>query len=198
VLRRKDGICRFVAYIARIALCPFYRIQVEGEDRLPSTKAFVLLPKHQRWQDIPLIALAAPRPLYYIAKYELFTNRWIGGFLESLGGIPLNREQPMRSRTSIRAITTFLNRGDGVVLFPEGTYYEDRMGPGKSGMLRVLVSRMSFPLIPAGVRYQKGRFRTVVRIAFGHAIHPAKTLSPDRVLSQVMEAIALLSDLEKV
>ncbi len=197
MLQRKDGMCRFVTAFARIALSPFYRIDIEGRERLPRKNAFILLPKHQRWQDIPIIALATPRPLYYIAKYELFSNRLTGWFLESLGGIPLNRAQPIKSRSSIRAMMAFLKGGEGVVIFPEGTYYDNRMGPGKSGMLRLIISRTSFPLIPAGVHYQKGHFRTAVCVSFGAPIYPDKSVPTDSVLDTVMQEIAALSGLEE-
>lgn len=187
--------CRFVAAFTRIALCPFYHIEIEGRERLPRENAFVLLPKHQCWQDIPLIALATPRPLYYIAKYELFRNRLAGWFLESLGGIPLNREEPMKSRASIRAMMGFLKNGEGVVIFPEGTYYKNRMGPGKSGMLRLIISRLAFPLIPAGVHYRRQYPRTAVRICFGDPIYPDESIPTSRVLSRVMKEIAALSGL---
>jgi len=196
VLQRKDPMCRFVAGFARIALYPFYRIEIEGRERLPQEDAFILLPKHQRWQDIPIIALATPRPLYYIAKYELFTNSLAGWFLESLGGIPLNREQPMKSRGSIKAMMEFLKGGEGVVIFPEGTYYENTMGPGKSGMLRLIISRMSFPLIPAGVHYKRLHSTTAVRVSFGDPIYPNKNMPPESVLSLVMQKIAVLSGLD--
>jgi 1-acyl-sn-glycerol-3-phosphate acyltransferase len=185
--------CRFVTAFARIAISPLYHIEVEGQERLPRKDAFILLPKHQRWQDIPVIALATPRPLYYVAKYELFNNRLAGWFLESLGGIPLNREQPMKSRRSIRAMIQFLSGGQGIVIFPEGTYYENRMGPGKSGMLRLIISRKSFPLIPAGVRYKKNYIRTSVRVCFGDPIYPDGKAPPGAILSAVMKEIAVLS-----
>lgn len=195
MLRRKDPMCQFVTGFARIALYPFYHIEIEGRERLPQKDAFILLPKHQRWQDIPIIALATPRPLYYIAKYELFTNRLAGWVLESLGGIPLNREQPMKSRRSIKAMMEFLKGGEGVVIFPEGTYYENTMGPGKSGMLRLIISRLSFPLIPAGVHYKKLHSRTAVRVSFGDPIYPDKSVPTESVLSTVMQKIAVLSGL---
>jgi len=188
--------CRFVTGFIRIVLYPFYDIKIEGRERLPLKDAFILLPKHQRWQDIPIIALATPRSLYYIAKHELFTNRLAAWLLESLGGIPLNRKQPMKSRGSIKAMMAFLKGGEGVVLFPEGTYYENRMGPGKSGMLRLIISRMSFPLIPTGVHYKRMYLRTAVRVSFGTPIYPDNNIPPESVLNTVMQRIAVLSGLE--
>ena len=195
MLERKDRLCRVVKIFSRGSLSPFYRLEIEGDEYLPLKSAFILLPKHQCWQDIPIIALVTPRPLYYVAKHELFKNRVAGWFLKSVGGIPLNREQPLKSRDSIRAMIKFLKKGEGVVVFPEGTYYKDQMGPGKAGMVRLLVSRLSFPLIPVGVNYSRRDFRILVRIRFGRPIYPDSETAPNLILNRVMKNIALLSGL---
>ena len=89
----------------------------------------------------------------------------------------------------------FLENGEGVVVFPEGTYYKNKMGPGKSGMVRLLVSRLSFPLIPVGVNYSRRDFRVLVRVRFGKPIYPDGRVAPNSILDRVMKEIALLSGL---
>lgn len=197
MLERKERLCRVIKDFSRAAFSLYYRLEIEGEEYLPRENAFILLPKHQCWQDIPIIGIAAPRPLYYIAKHELFKNRFSGWFLKSLGGIPLNREQPLRSRESLRAMIELLKNGEGVVIFPEGTYYKNKMGPGKTGMVRLLVSRLSFPLIPVGVNYSKRGFRVLVRVHFGKPIYPHGRSAPNTILDRAMREIALLSGLQQ-
>jgi len=195
VLERKKWLCLVVRAFSRISLSLFYRLDIEGDRNLPQENAFILLPKHQCWQDIPIIAIVTPRPLYYIAKHELFKNRFAGWFMKSVGGIPLNREQPLKSRGSIRAMIKFLEKGEGVVVFPEGTYYKNKMGSGKTGMVRLLVSRLSFPLIPVGINYSRRSFRILVRVRFGKPIYPDGETAPNSTLDTVMKRIALLSGL---
>jgi len=108
----------------------------------------------------------------------------------------LNREQPLKSRGSIRAMIEFLEKGEGVVVFPEGTYYKNKMGPGKTGMVRLLVSRLSFPLIPVGINYSRRGFRILVRVRFGEPIYPNRETAPNSILDRVMKKIALLSGLQ--
>ena len=84
--------------VARTFLFPFFRLNITGKENLPRKSAFVLLPKHQRWEDIPLLGLSTPRPLYYLAKHELFKNALGNWFFRGLGGVPLNRERPLESR----------------------------------------------------------------------------------------------------
>ena len=107
----------------------------------------------------------------------------------------MNREQPLKSWGSIRAMIEFLENGEGVVVFPEGTYYKNKMGSGKTGMVRLLVSRLSFPLIPVGINYSRRGFRILVRVRFGEPIYPNGETAPNSILDRVMKKIALLSGL---
>ncbi|MFH1243839.1 MAG: lysophospholipid acyltransferase family protein [Pseudomonadota bacterium] len=194
-LGRKDWLFLATKTVARVLLFPFFRIECEGEETLPSNSSFVLLPKHQRWEDTPLLGLATPNPLYYVAKHELFSNPLSNWFLRSLGGIPLNRERPLESRRSIRAMIEFLRGGEGVVVFPEGTYFRDRVGPGHVGMVRLILSRLDLPFIPVGINYSRPGFRTLVRVRFGRPFFADPKLSADPFLDRMMRQIAKLSGL---
>lgn len=191
----KNWAVRITKIAGRIVLSPFFRLKIDGKENIPRKSAFVLLPKHQRWEDIPLIGLASSRPLYYIAKFELFRNPIISFFLRSLGGIPLNRQRPMESRDSLNAAIALLRRGEGIVIFPEGTYCMNKMGAGHLGMIRLILSRLSLPFIPVGVKYSRKGCRTLVNIKFGKAIYVDTDVSASAILDLVMREIARLSDL---
>ncbi len=193
---RKKWVCEVTKFLIRLTFFPFFRLETRGNEHLPRNKAFLLLPKHQCWQDIPLMAIATPEPLYYVAKHELFENRVISRLLKSQGGVPLNREKPLKSRNSIRAIIHFLNQGEGVVVFPEGTYYRGRMGPGKGGILKLIISRLALPLIPVGIRYRREGIWTHVTVSFGQPIYHKNQTSTDETFELLMEAIGELSGLK--
>jgi 1-acyl-sn-glycerol-3-phosphate acyltransferase len=180
-------------FTARIVLAAFFRLDIRGEEHLPPRGAFVLLPKHRRWVDIPLVSVAVPRPLYYVARDDLFDGPVKKRFMRSLGGIPLNRQRPLETRESLRALEEYLRKGEGVVVFPEGTYYVKEMGPGRVGMVRFVLSRFHLPFIPVGIHYSKMSFRTMVRINFGEARYPDPAISPNPFLSGLMEDIERLS-----
>ena len=195
-LDRKKWICDVTKILIRITFSPFYTLETSGTQYLPAKEAFVMLPKHQCWQDIPLLAVATPRPLYYMAKHELFNNSLISRTLKSQGGIPLNRQKPLKSRDAIRAMIQCLKQSEGVVVFPEGTYYPNRMGPGKGGILKLIISRLALPLIPVGIGYQKEGSRTRVTVSFGRPIYYEKPESSGQTLDRVMKAIGTLSGLK--
>ena len=195
VRERKAFVFGLTRIAAKLCLYPFFRTEVYGLENLPGKNAFILLPKHQRWEDIPLLSLATPRPLYYIAKYELFTNPASRWFLSSVGGIPLNRSRPLESRQSFKALIYFLRKGEGIVIFPEGTYYKNEMGRGQVGLIRMIHSRFMVPFIPVGILYSKKGGKRIVRIDFGRPIYEKSSVTAGGVLDRIMKEIARLSDL---
>jgi 1-acyl-sn-glycerol-3-phosphate acyltransferase len=190
---RNERIFRITQRVCRAVLSLFFRMETSGAQHLPQKEAFILLPKHQRWEDIPLLSLATPRPLYYVAKSELFHNPLSKWFLTSLGGIPLNRQRPLESRRSLLALICFLKEGEGAVVFPEGTYYQNKMGPGQVGMVRLILSRLTIPFIPVGIRYARERTRIVVRVKFGKAFHADSKTPANAFVDRMMLEIAQLS-----
>ncbi len=192
---RNEWVYRITKIIVKYLLAPFFRVVVSGLENLPAETAFILLPKHQRWEDIPLLALATPRRLYYVAKHELFKKPLGSWFLTSLGGIPLNRKRPLESRRFLTATIDFLEKGEGVVVFPEGTYYNNVMGPGQVGMVKFILSRLSLSFIPVGISYTRQNWRFLVRIKFGKKFHAEAGVSVNTFIDHMMNEIAKLSGL---
>lgn len=192
---RKNWIFLVTKTTSRIFLSPFFRLETGGKENLPQKSAFLLLPKHQRWVDIPLLSLATPRSLYYVAKHDLFKNPLSNWFIRSLGGIPLNRQRPLESRQSLKAMVEFLKKGEGLVVFPEGTYYRNKIGPAHAGIVRFVLSRFSIPFIPVGMNYSGKGIRTLVRINFGKAIYSDPSAPANSFLDNMMREIAGLSGL---
>jgi len=192
---RKNWVLKATKTAGMILLSPFFRLETEGTENLPQKSAFILLPKHQRWVDIPLLSLATPRPLYYVAKHDLFKNPLGNWFIRSLGGIPLNRQRPLESRQSLKAMVEFLKKGEGLVVFPEGTYYRNKIGSAHAGIVRFVLSRFSIPFIPVGMNYLEKGVRTLVRINFGKAIYADPSVPASSFLDNVMKEIAGLSGL---
>lgn len=193
--QRKEWLVRTANIVGRLAFCPFFRLEREGVNNVPHFGEFVLLAKHQRWEDIPLLSFASPRPLYYVAKYELFGHALLGWFVGSLGGVPLNRDHPMESRTSLRLLPELLDRGEGLVVFPEGTYYKYRMGPARTGIVKHILSYRGGVFVPVGIRYRRAWRRTRVRIRFGMPVSPDSSTDVQEFLDKMMRDIQTLSDL---
>lgn len=195
MIGRKDWVLGSTKIVGRMLMSIPFSLKSNGIENLPKNSAFILLPKHQRWVDIPLLGLASPRPLYYIAKHELFRNPLTNWFIRSLGGIPLNRQRPIESRGTLKAMIEFLEEGEGVVIFPEGTYFRNAMGPGHIGIVRHIIPRLTLPFIPVGINYSGKGLRTLVRINFGKPIYTHSKISVNIFIDEIMKEIAQLSGL---
>ena len=194
-LPRREWLRKLTRLAGHIVLRPRFTFETSGRLNLPQDGAFVLLPKHQRWEDIPFLDYASPRPLYYVAKNELFSSPLSDWFIKSLGGIPLNRKRPMESRPFFRSLAEVLGGGQGLVIFPEGTYFPGHVGPGRIGMLKFVFSRFRLPFFPVGIHYDKSKIRTRVRIRFGRACYPEEYRTAEDFLMGMMQQIASLSGL---
>jgi 1-acyl-sn-glycerol-3-phosphate acyltransferase len=115
--------------------------------------------------------------------------------VSALGGVPLNRQRPLASRDSIRIIIRLIHNGERIVVFPEGTYYRNRMGPGHAGIIRAIRARAEVPFVPAGMHYEEGKIRERVKIRFGQPLFMDASKGADEFLVRAMREIADLSGL---
>lgn len=194
--RRDERLYRLVHLAARLVMAPGYRLEVSGAEQIPTDSAYVLLPKHQRWQDIPLLGLSVPRPLYFVAKQELFAPAAIEWFFKRLGGIPLNRQRPIESRRYLNRVVRVLERAEGLVVFPEGTYSPGTIGPAKTGVVRFVLNRLSLPFIPVGIRYSPDGLRTRAAIRFGEPLQADPSEPVNVFVDRIMRHIARLSEMD--
>ena len=184
--------------LAEVLLPLFFTMEVTGIKNIPQRGGFILLPKHRRWQDVPLLGLAIPTLLYFIAKHELFSNPAFKYVLRSLGGIPLNRETPLKSRKELNWMLKLLREGQKLVIFPEGTYFRDRMGQGKMGLIRMIISRQAVRFVPVGISYKRKGFRTNVRINIGRTAYGDSSTDLELFFRNIMKEIGQLSGFSEI
>jgi 1-acyl-sn-glycerol-3-phosphate acyltransferase len=203
-LRRSNLLYRFLWAVGYICFSSIYRMKVEGRENLPRVGPAIILPKHQFWTDIPIVGLAAFKPLNFIAKQELFAYPIVRHFLSSLGGVPVNRLNPVKSLDSFRYVEELLRKGEFIVLFPEGTYYPHTIGRGKHRFIqRILrvqekmgkLGGQAVPFIPVGIRYDEKNFRKAVHVRLGPPIYSRGESEAEEFTRQIVAEIAKLSGL---
>ena len=181
-----------------------YRIWVEGKENIPADGPGIVLPKHQYWTDIPIVGLAAWRPVSYVAKQELFVYPGVRQFITALGGIPLDRLNPVKTLDSFRHMERILQDGEFVVIFPEGTYYPHSMGRGKHRLIERILrfqekkgwqEAKPIPFIPMGIRYSEKKVRTEIRVKIGRPIFADAKIDAQEFTRAIVQEIAQLSGL---
>lgn len=129
--------------IAKVAC----RLHVEGGEFIPCTGPAILAANHVSFLDPLIIAAAARRPLYFMAKAELFRFRPFGWLLRKCRVFPVSRHR-IDMQAMKRAIS-LLEQGEIVVIFPEGTRGDGvKLRPAKPG-IGLIAARTGVPVIPA-------------------------------------------------
>jgi glycerol-3-phosphate dehydrogenase (NAD(P)+) len=150
---RERGVNPIFYWLVRGVLQPFFHVYFRlsriGREHIPQDGPVILAANHRSFLDPFVIATMARRPLYYVAKKELFRNRLQGWVLNSLGAFPVDRGNA--DHDSIDTAKAILRRGDAVLIFPEGT----RVRPGPPGRPKRGVGRLALetgaPVVPVAV-----------------------------------------------
>jgi len=137
----------------RALLVPFFlvyfRMQRVGREHLPRSGPLLLASNHRSFLDPFVIGTLVRRPVYYMAKRELFEKRWQAWVLNALGAFPVDRGAG--DRDAMSTAREILARGDCVVVFPEGTrvrggpLHDPRRGIGR------LALESGAPVVPVAV-----------------------------------------------
>lgn len=109
----------------------------------------MLAPNHIADLDPPAIMLSACRPLWFMAKKELFEMPVLGPFIGFAQAFPVERGGA--DRVALKRAETLLKAGQGVVVFPEGRLSENgELQPLLPGVA-MLALRANVPVVPVGI-----------------------------------------------
>ena len=139
-------IVRFLIWLVAKVL---WRISFEGLEHVPKHGPFVLAPVHRSFIDFGLVSGVTRRRMGYMGKESLWNSKLLGSFISMLGAYPVNRGAP--DREALRRTLDLLERGEPLVLFPEGTR---RSGPVIEHLhegAAFVASRAGVPLVPVGI-----------------------------------------------
>jgi len=200
-MKRNSIVYSATKIFARLVFYVFYRIETERKTTLPDHGPMIILPKHQYWTDIPIVSLAFKPLLYFVAKRELFKYPLIRNYLSFLGGLPVDREQSIRTLDSFKILVSLLKASEKIVIFPEGTYVRNGVGSGKSRLLQMILRFQpelghSIPFVPVGIRYGKrSGWRRTVEVNIGSPMFAEKDSDALPLTHRALEEIGRLSGL---
>jgi 1-acyl-sn-glycerol-3-phosphate acyltransferase len=150
---REKGVNPVVYWLVRALFQPFFHLYFRmsriGREHVPESGPVIFAANHRSFLDPFVIATIARRPMYYVAKEELFRNRITRWFLNALGAFPVRRGKG--DSDMLDTARAILERGDCVLIFPEGT----RIRPGALGRPHRGVGRLALatgaPVVPVAV-----------------------------------------------
>lgn len=185
---------RVVWVFARALTKVYWRLEVVGAERVPTTGGFVLAPVHRSNLDFLLAGLAVRRRVRFMAKSTIFKKAKVSQAIYGLGGFPVQRDSA--DIGSLVICERILAAGEPVVVFPEGRRKEgDHVHDLFDGPAFV-AARQRVPIIPIGIGGSdrampigsKMIFPRKVTIVIGEPIYPDVPLH-GRVPRSVVRAL---------
>jgi 1-acyl-sn-glycerol-3-phosphate acyltransferase len=150
---REKGVQPVVYWLMRAIVQPlghlYFRMSRIGREHVPAEGPVILASNHRSFLDPFILGTIARRPIYYVAKEELFRHPVLGWLLNALGAFPVSRGTG--DEEMVRTAKAILARGDAVLIFPEGT----RVRPGPLGRPKRGVGRLVLetgaPVVPVAI-----------------------------------------------
>ncbi|MBN1332307.1 MAG: 1-acyl-sn-glycerol-3-phosphate acyltransferase [Synergistales bacterium] len=168
-----------------LSLKIYNRLRIIGRERIPREGQVMVIANHSSNLDPIVVGVAFPGRLRYLAKSELFLNPLLGFLIRILGAIPVSKETSQSAGTALKAFLSLLERGENILIFPEGARsFDGRLQPLEGGAA-LIAYRTGVPVIPA---YVAGTFESMPRgsslvrpssitITFGEPLYPESIAS---------------------
>jgi glycerol-3-phosphate dehydrogenase (NAD(P)+) len=149
---RRRGVNPFVywpvRFVVKNLILAYFRVRRLGREHIPEG-GVVLAANHRSFLDPFAVGICLPRPVYFVAKQELFRNPILGWFLNCMGAFPIRRGES--DEESMETALQLLDRGAAVVIFPEGTRIRaGSLGKPKRGVGR-LALQSGAPVVPIAI-----------------------------------------------
>lgn len=162
-----------------------FRMDIQGEEHIPTEGGVVLCCNHMSNLDPTTMAAFVKRPVRYIAKKELFEKRWSAKLLSSLGAFPVDRQT-----TDMKALKTaikLLKNGEALGIFAEGTRVKEGEAKAAKAGVALFALKGEAPIVPICIS-SKYKFRSIVHIRYGEPIY-LDEYKGQKVTTEIMEEI---------
>lgn len=179
----------FVKGFARFASHIIYRVKIEGLENIPKEGAAILCANHLHALDSVVVGSHIKRMVYAMGKEELFRTKFKKDFLLAMGCFPVKRGA--KSEEGINQSVEILQKGDLLMIFPEGT--RNGLSKGvkpKKGAARIAL-KAQVPIIPIGIN-GKFKFMSKIKVKIGKPIDLSKYYNVEnesQILSEIIDNV---------
>ena len=166
----------------------YYRADIKGLENVPKEGALIFCGNHRSYLDPPLIVATAKRDMKFLAKEELYKNKFLAFLGWAFEAIPVKRDE--KDVSAIKNSLKVLKNGECIALFPEGTRNGLEKGEKPKDGVAFFAVRSGAKVIPCGIKGGTKEHRKVT-ITYGKPLDYSKYKgSKDKeVLDEVTEEI---------
>lgn len=172
VARKAQLRWRIIAGLVLPLFGAMVKLRIRPGAALPVEGPFILSPNHYSEIDpivMGVVVWKLRRTPRFLAKSSLFRVSALGWLMRFTGQIPVERESGAKLGEPLKAAALLAQRGQGVIVYPEGTLTKDPdLWPmkGKSGAVRMALEQ-GIPLYPAahwGTQNWMGHYAKKIRV----------------------------------
>lgn len=128
-------------------MSPFWKVTVEGREKIDSKQAYIIIPNHQSMLDIVFFNMLRHR-LRWVSKIEIFGVPLVGQEMRMVKYIEIERGNKQSVIKMMEKCVDSLHEGISVVIFPEGTRsLNGEIGKFKTGAFQLAI-KTDKPLLP--------------------------------------------------
>lgn len=187
------GVAKF---IFKIYFFFINKITLKGTENIPENGGIVLCSNHINWLDPILIGICVKRKIYFMAKAELFSNKFFAFIMRSINAFPVKRGTADIS--AIKKSFNIIKNGEILGIFPEGTRSKTgKLLPAEPGA-SVIALKTNAPVIPVRVQGSYligGNLRLTIGKPISFEEYRGKRLSSqeiNNISQQIMKEISKL------
>lgn len=146
-----------------------YRLRFEGLEHVPEGRGFILCSNHISMFDPILVAVKIKPQCFFMAKEELFHNKFVAALIRKLGAFPVSRGKG--DTAAIDRAVEIVKNGQVLAIFPEGHRSRDgKLLKLKSGAV-VVASQTGGEILPCIIKKGKrGLVRRSLTVRYGKVI----------------------------
>ncbi len=142
------------SWARRFVRIPPLEMNVEGAEHVDPGRNYVVVANHISNFDIPVLFLAIPTPIRFLAKKELYKIPLLGPGMDAAGIVKVDRGGARSTRQAISdAARESYRRGYSLMVFAEGTRSRTgEMGDFHKGAVRLAIDNSAdlLPVVIAG------------------------------------------------
>ena len=186
--------------LSQLMLRDLFHLKLEGVDKLPATRPFIIAPNHQSYIDGPILVACLPwavmRDSFYVGTSEVFGTRFMRGLASKFRLIVIDPDANLVP--AMRASAYGLRQKRVLVLFPEGERSIDGQPKAFRKGAAILAIHNQCPIVPVALvgfyeawpRGEKFRGLSHLQVRFLDPVYPPPLgPNPESQYTAMMEEV---------
>ena len=196
----QKGFKEVIKFIVRGALYIWfklvYRLKINGTENIPKDGPVIFCGNHRSYIDPPVIVVTAKRDVKFLAKEELYENKFLAFLGWAFEAIPVKRDE--KDIGAIKSSLKDLKEGKCIALFPEGTRNGLAKGEKVKDGVAFFAVRSGAKVVPCGIKGGTKELRKLT-INYGKALDYSQYKGSkdkdvlDKITKEIMDNIIELA-----